>query len=334
MKVLVTGGSGFVAAHCIDQLLKAGHHVVFTVRTTEKGQNIIRNHRETSTKKLSFVVVEDIAAKGAFDTAVQSEPPFEGVLHTASPFHFNVTDVKRDMLDPAINGTRGILWSIKKYAPGVSRVVLTSSFAAMARHGNHPAIYDESVWSSLTAHDAELQGPFVAYSASKTLAEQAAWDFMDQEQPNFTLTTLTPPAVFGPVVHYLDSLNAINTSNTLTRDLIQGKMKNSLPHSPIFLWIDVRDLATAHVKALAEPKAKGKRIFVVAGFYRNSEIADAINKNFPQLQDRLPANYAAEPLSFPYEIDNSLSKEILGIQYRSLDECVRDSVNAMLAFKA
>lgn len=333
MKVLVTGGSGFVAAHCIDYLLEAGHDVVFTVRTAEKGEYILQNHSQTPKVKLSFVVVEDIAVEGAFDLAVQSEPPFDAVLHTASPFHFNIKDVKKDLLDPAINGTQGILWSIKKYAPNVARVVVTSSFAAMARHGNHPLVYDESIWSFLTVQDAEHQGLFVAYSASKTLAEQAAWNFINQEKPNFTLTTLTPPAVFGPFVHYLESLNAINTSNTLTRNLVQGKMRDSLPPSPIFLWVDVRDLAAAHVKALEQPRASGKRIFVVAGFYRNSEIADAINRNFPQLRDRLPANYTAEPTTFPYGIDNSLSKEILGLQYRSLEECVRDSVHAMLALE-
>ena len=75
--------------------------------------------------KLDFTIVEDIAQPGAFDKAVQSDPPFEVVIHTASPFHFNVTDNKKDLLDPAVIGTTGILKSVKQHAPTVKRVVGT-----------------------------------------------------------------------------------------------------------------------------------------------------------------------------------------------------------------
>ena len=117
------GGSGFIAAHVLDVLLERGHSVVTTVRTTEKGQKILDNHAKVPKDKLDFVIVEDIAKAGAFDNAVQSKPPFETIIHTASPFHFNVTDTKKDLLDPAVIGTTGILQSAKKYAPTVKRVV-------------------------------------------------------------------------------------------------------------------------------------------------------------------------------------------------------------------
>ena len=73
--------------------------------------------------KLDFVIVEDIAKPGAFDKAIVSDPPFETVIHTASPFHFNVTDPQKELLDPAVIGTTGILKSIKQHAPTVKRVV-------------------------------------------------------------------------------------------------------------------------------------------------------------------------------------------------------------------
>ena len=97
--------------------------MVVTVRSTEKGQKLLDNHPKVSKDILDFVIVEDIAERGAFDKAVQSSPPFEAIIHTASPFHFNVTDIKKDLLDPAIVGTTGILESAKKYAPTVKRVV-------------------------------------------------------------------------------------------------------------------------------------------------------------------------------------------------------------------
>lgn len=97
--------------------------MVTTVRSTEKGQKILDNHPKVSKDKLDFVIVEDIAKREAFDKAVQSNPPFQIIVHTASPFHFNTTDSKKDLLDPAIIGTTGILESAKKHAPTVKRVV-------------------------------------------------------------------------------------------------------------------------------------------------------------------------------------------------------------------
>ena len=118
-----TGGSGFIAAHVLEVLLERGHSVVTTVRSTEKGQKILDIHPKVSKNRLDFVIVEDIAKPGSFDHAVQSNPPFETIIHTASPFHHNVTDTKKDMLDPAVIGTTGVLTSAKNYAPTVKRVV-------------------------------------------------------------------------------------------------------------------------------------------------------------------------------------------------------------------
>ena len=97
--------------------------MVTTVRSNEKGQKILDNHPKVSKDKLDFVIVEDIAKRGAFDDAVQSKPPFEIIIHTASPFHFNTTDTKKELLDPAVIGTTGILESTKKHAPTVKCVV-------------------------------------------------------------------------------------------------------------------------------------------------------------------------------------------------------------------
>ena len=80
--------------------------------------------------KLDFVIVEDIAKPGAFDKAIVSDPPFETVIHTASPFHFNVTDPQKELLDPAVIGTTGILKSIKQHAPTVKRVVGTPKYGS------------------------------------------------------------------------------------------------------------------------------------------------------------------------------------------------------------
>ena len=113
------------------------------------------------------------------------------MIHTASPFHFNVTDPKKDLLDPAVIGTTGILKAIKKSAPTVKRVVITSSFAAIVA----PSVpkghrYSEQDWNPITEEEA-IQNPMNAYRGSKTFAEKAAWDFVEKKKPNFTIATVS-----------------------------------------------------------------------------------------------------------------------------------------------
>lgn len=137
-----------------------------TVRSEDKVKQIKARHPRLDTEKLDFVIVEDIAQEGgrmfpsipfsyhssdqcpAFEQAVVSDSPFEAVIHTASPFHYNFQDVQKDMLDPAINGTVGILKAVKSKAPSVKRVIITSSFAAITNPGRK---LDEYVYSEVKA---------------------------------------------------------------------------------------------------------------------------------------------------------------------------------------
>ena len=281
--------------------------------------------------RLSYVIVEDIAQETAFDEAVKSDPPFEAVLHTASPFHFNVKDAKKDLLDPAIIGTTGILKAIKKNAPSVKRVAITSSFAAITNPAKHPETYDESCWNPVTMDEALNTDPGTAYRGSKTFAEKAAWDFVEKEKPNFALSTLNPPLVLGPVVHYFNDLGSLNTSNENVRDMIAGKYKDGLPPTRVVLFVDVRDIALSHVRAIERDSAAGKRFFVVSGFFRNAEVADIIKKNFPEYKDKLPASYERDPEKFSFKIDNSRTKDVLGIQFRDLESSIVDLVKSLKA---
>ncbi|EAU34910.1 conserved hypothetical protein [Aspergillus terreus NIH2624] len=332
-KVLLTGGSGFIAAHIVDTLLEHGFDTVVTVRSEEKGQRILEAHPDTPKEKLSYVIVKDVAADGAFDEAVKSNPPFDYVLHTASPFHYNISDPVKDFLDPAIKGTTGILKAIKAYAPTVKRVVITSSFAAIVNAKEHAKVYSEKVWNPVTWEEA--MDPAQTYRASKTFAEKAAWDFVEKEKPNFDVATINPPLVLGPVVHYLNSLDAINTSNNRIANMIRGNCKDKLPPSGTFLWVDVHEVALAHVRAIEVPEAGGQRFFLTAGLYSNKEIADIIRDSFPELADKLPSK--DEPSDMPtdvYGYDNTKSIQVLGIKYRSLKESVVETVKSLLTIGA
>lgn len=60
-RVLLTGGSGFIAAHVLEVLLQRGHSVVTTVRSQDKAQKIKDAHPKYGRDKLNFAIVEDIA---------------------------------------------------------------------------------------------------------------------------------------------------------------------------------------------------------------------------------------------------------------------------------
>jgi len=336
-RVLLTGGSGFIAAHTLDILLQHGHSVVTTVRTQEKADKIKEEYQSYADKgQLSFAIVPDIAQSDAFEKAVISDPPFEAVLHTASPFHFNVTDVQKDLLDPAVIGTTGILKSIKKSAPSVKHVVITSSFAAIVdgSKGFWPGhTYSEDDWNPMTIEDAQ-ENPMMGYRASKTFAEKAAWDFLEKEKPNFTISTINPPMVFGPIVHALDSLENINTSNQRILNTALGKFKDEIPPSGVHLWVDVRDVAEAHVAAFEKPDAANKRFFITAGYFSNKEITQIIRKNFPDFKD-LPKDSTpggdypeGTPDKGLYGYSNKRSIDVLGIKYKTLEESIVDSVKS------
>ncbi|KAL1615179.1 Glycine-rich RNA-binding protein 2, mitochondrial [Neofusicoccum ribis] len=339
VRVLLTGGSGFVATHILNVLLERGYSVVTTVRSIEKAAKIKQAHPSCGKDKLDFSIVEDISKEDAFDNAVKSNPPFDAVIHSASPFHYNVTDVQTQLIDPAVVGTTGILKSIKKGAPSVKRVVITSSFAAILDmpKGTRPGYqYSEKGWNPVTQEQA-LTGAGLGYTASKTFAERAAWEFVEKEKPGFTIATMNPPLVYGPLLHQVDSLDAVNTSNKRIRDFIIGPPGTEISETGLFIWVDVRALALAHVRALEVPEAAGKRFLVSPGYCTNRMMVDIIRKNFPEYQDRLPPADAPGgdfPAEGVFTIDNSRAKNILGVEFTSFEKCVVDTVKSLKALGA
>lgn len=209
-------------------------------------------------------------------------------------------------------------------------MVLTSSFAAILNFKTHPKVYTESNWNPVTEEDAEKSAG-VGYPGSKTFAERAAWSFVEHEKPNFALSVMNPPLIFGPVLHHLNGLSTINTSNTIFRDIIEGKYVKGLPPTGRFPdWVDVRDVALAHVRALDLPESDGKRFILSAGKYTNEGIARVVRANFPYLKDKLPALVHEEVVEDEYGVDSSRAKEVLGLEFRAFDQCVIDSVASLM----
>ncbi|KAK1641474.1 ketoreductase [Colletotrichum phormii] len=326
-KVLVTGGTGFVAGHVIDTLLKRGHSVITTVRSQKKAKAVLNAYKDVSHGNLDIVLVPDIAVDGAFEGL--GSLGLEAVIHVASPFHYNVTDPKRDLIDPAVFGTTGVYKAIKDSCPSVKRVVVvTSSFAAILNPG-------------IASIGAEKTGCLIdgmmAYVASKVFAERAAWNLVETEKPNFTLSTICPPMIYGPVRVPVKSLYGIKTSNQLLAEIILGKHKAGLPPTALPLWADVRDIALAHVRAIEVQSAGGKRFLTAAGFYSNEEMANALWNSFPSMREKLPepGNFGGAPSpalkSFGY--NTSRERKILGLQWTSYERTVVDSAISLDGLK-
>jgi len=308
---------------------------VVTARSKEKGQRIVDGVDPKLRDNVSFTIVGDIAQDGAFDSAVQSTPPFDFVVHTASPYQLHFDDPVRDCLDPAIKGTTGILKSIKAFAPSVKRVVITSSSAAVLNIApDHLPVYDEKNWCNVTWEQAT--DPMHTYRASKKFAEKAAWDFVTNEKPNFDLATVNNTYTFGPLPPSLTTLDNLNTSNHRIRDMVLGRMGDGIaPTAPVFTFVDVRDVALAHVRALTVPEAGGNRFYMVGEFFSNARIAEIIRKAFPQLEEKFPPAEEVKD-DFPadhWKFDSSKARRVLGVEYTGLEKSVRDTVQSMLERK-
>lgn len=246
MKLLVTGASGFIAAHVVSQLLAKGHQVRGTVRSRAKAKELLA--LPGAAERLELVEA-DLLTPGAFDAAAES---CDAVLHTASPYVLDAKDPQKDLVEPAVAGTRNVLAAAAK-AKSVRRVVVTSSVAAITDEPESDHVLTEADWNTKSSLE---RNP---YYYSKTLAERAAWDFVEKEKPGFDLVVINPFLVIGPSL--TPGASGVNTSNQMFVDLLTG----TYPGIMNLAWgfVDVRDVAEAHVRAVETPSASGR--YLTAG---------------------------------------------------------------------
>ncbi|WP_432841432.1 SDR family oxidoreductase [Dactylosporangium sp. CA-092794] len=248
--VLVTGGSGFIAGHCILQLLASGYRVRTTIRSLEREASVrsaLVDAGMVNGQHLTFVAA-DLTRDNGWPEAMQG---VDFVLHVASPVQPGHVDNEDDLIVPAREGALRVLRAARD--AGVKRVVLTSAFHAVSwGHPRTGHVFTESDWTI-------LDGPGVdAYGKSKTLAERAAWDFMQETIGPMELVTMLPVAVMGPVMG-----NDVSGSNHLIQRILNGDMP-ALPHL-FFPIVDVRDVALAHILAMTVPDAAGQRFLLSNG---------------------------------------------------------------------
>ncbi|KAI0056653.1 D-lactaldehyde dehydrogenase [Artomyces pyxidatus] len=332
-RVLVTGANGFIAAWIVRTFLEAGYTVRGAVRSASKGEHL-KSLFAAYGERFEVVAVGDMQEDGAFDEAVKG---VDLVEHTASPVTL-VADDPYELITPALKGTIGILESVKKYGTSVKRVVITGSCASILRPTTETLVLDETAWNEPAVFDAKENGakatPLNKYCASKVLAEKAAWEFYEKNKSSLSwdLVFINPPYVFGPPIHYVSSLKALNSSNQELYDtLVAGAMLNTNSNA----WIDVRDLAQAHLLAGETAGASGERIIVSAGPFHWQEIVDAANAitpaPLPNIIKGTPGATKDKPYLYMY--DTSKMHRIFGLKLRGMDDLVRDTLVSFAALK-
>jgi nucleoside-diphosphate-sugar epimerase len=244
-RILVTGGTGFVASYVIRQALARGHRVRTTLRDPARAAGV----RLLAGDGPLEIVTADLTADAGWDAAAAG---CDVVLHVASPFPPSRPASADELIVPARDGTLRVLRAARD--AGVRRIVMTSSFGAIGYGHRHlPAgrVFTEDDWTDPRARGVE------PYLRSKTYAERAAWDFIEREGNGTELVVLNPTGIFGPV---------LGPDFSASINLIQAMLTGAMPRVPD-IWVtpvDVRDLADLHLRAMTAPATAGRR-FIAAG---------------------------------------------------------------------
>lgn len=329
--VLVTGASGFIAAHVVRELLSRGYRVRGSVRGNLSEPRFEPLRSLPGAKERLTLHVADLMDETAWPRLVAG---CDAVLHTASPFVLDAPDPKRDLIDTAVAGTRHVIGAA--VAAEVPRVVVTSSLAAVTDEPVTGHVFTEADWNERST---VARNP---YFASKVAAERAAWDLVP-EGHGTRLVSINPGTVIGPSLG--PSLNTANASTV--RDLLSG----GYPMIVNLEWplVDVRDVALAHVAALELTEAHGRYLCVAtsltmkatADLLREDGLADGYR--VPRLwlrgrvgdavalayaSTRLPGlrSYVRTHIGRSFRVDGSRVTRELGVGYRDVRVTLRDTV--------
>lgn len=271
--VLVTGASGYIAGHCILQLLQQGYRVRGTLRTPSRAgalRQALLPHVDPG-DRLTLVTADLLTDDGWAEAAAGCD----AVLHVASPNEEKEPDDELAWIAPARDGTLRVLQAAAD--AGARRVVMTSSIAAVWP-GNDPRgrVFSEADWANTAVK-------IGAYARSKTEAERAAWAFLEELPPasGLELAVINPGYVVGPMLD-----DRVPTSAAVVSKLLYAEVPGCFDIG--FNLVDVRDVAGAHLLAMTHPDAAGKRFICSSGYLTSQEVALALNEAFGERGYRVP----------------------------------------------
>ncbi len=329
--VMITGATGYVAGWIVKRLLEEGLTVHAPVRDPKNKEKLAHLNALADKSKGEIKFFEaDLLEDGSYDEAVKG---CELVFHTASPFINQVKDAQRDLVDPALIGTRNVLSSVNKVGT-IKRVVLTSSVVAI--NGDTKDMLDLPYGTATEEHwNTTSSVSHQPYNYSKMVAEKSAWE-INNAQDRWDLVVINPSLVIGPGIKPKSTSESYN----IVKQLGDGNFKTGVPGLD-FAMVDVRDLAEAHFKAGFTPEAEGRHIISadrMAVFQLGKILQNKYGSAYPFPKRELPKPlvWLAAPtvgisrkmvknnVGYPFKVDNSKGIKALGISYRPLEESIID----------
>lgn len=274
-KILVTGATGFIAGHCILELLAGGYEVRGTVRDpgrTESLRAVLSRHSERAGD--IELVQASLTDAQSWQAAVRG---CDGVLHIASPVPIEQPKNAQEIVGAAREGAVNVLSAAREQ--GIRRVVMTSSVSAVAAgHGHRDHVYTSEDWSDI--HSPRL----TPYELSKTVAERAAWD-QAAADGGPELAVINPAFVLGP---------ALESDYGSSLEILVRLMRGDYPLVPRlgFNFVDVRDVAALHRIVYENRDAAGNRYICSNGFRWVVDIARHLRAEFPEYARKLPRREA------------------------------------------
>lgn len=259
-KVLVTGGSGFIAMHVIEQLWAKNYAVVTTVRSEERKKTMLEFAKQH--QKNLKVVLADLCEDSGWQDATHG---VDVVIHAASPFPDEPVNDEKILIEPALEGTKRVMQAASKNK--VKRLVLVSSIAAVAFGRKDKKDFTNEDWSDIHGEGID------AYQKSKTLAERFAWDFIKQdEHKSLELVTINPGLVLGPILG-----TRVSSSNKIIQKMIRGEYPGC-PNIQVAI-VDVRDVAVVLTAAISSKNIVGQRLLLADKNYWIKDIAQILAKH-------------------------------------------------------
>ncbi|KAL9455155.1 hypothetical protein AB3S75_010544 [Citrus x aurantiifolia] len=309
--VCVTGASGYIASWLVKLLLSRGYTVKASVRDPNDPKKTGHLLALDGASERLQLFKANLLEEGSYDSVVDG---CDGVFHTASPFYHDVKDPQVELLDPAVKGTVNVLNSCAKF-PSIKRVVLTSSMAAVAYNGKPrtPDVVVDETWFS----DPEVcKQSKLWYVLSKTLAEDAAWKFAKEK--SIDMVTINPAMVIGPLLQ-----PTLNTSAAAVLSLIKGAQ--TYPNATLG-WVNVKDVANAHIQAFEVPSACG-RYCLVERVLHYSELVNTVHELYPTFE--LPEKCADDKPYVPtYQVSKEKAKN-LGIEFIPLEVSLKETIESL-----
>ncbi|KAI0055434.1 NAD-P-binding protein [Artomyces pyxidatus] len=316
--VLVTGVSGFLGSHVVDQLLEAGYKVRGTARSTKVSH--LQESYKSFGDRFQIAVVDDISTND-FSEAVTG---VDAIIHVATPFPGSTS--AEAVLKGAVDGTTRVLDAA--VVAGVHKIIITSSIVGLVSPSQlgTSVVIDETCSSDMTYEQAILPGvdPLVVYSASKALADKATWEYA-KRHPELDIAAIYPPILWGPTGRGQVVDGPVSGTNKFIYALITGQKGRPVePMNAGATFCNVLDTARAHVNALKLPKSdKPKRIIPNAGEYTYVRAVRYLARTRPELRDRLPVVDVEEQEIPPHAtFDNTTAKAVGLNVYISFEETV------------